>query len=84
MTPSPVPSLPFDELRRRAEDFLAQHHPAGTIPVPIDNIIEFKLHLTIIPVPSLCRGRGINGYLSADRTTIFVDQGHLEATQWPG
>lgn len=47
--------------------------------MPIETIVEFRLKLDIIPVPGLCHGpRGINGYLSSDRTSIYVDQGHFE------
>lgn len=79
MAPSPVPRLSSDELRRHAREFLAKHHPKGTLPVPIEAIVEFQLGLDIVPVPGLCHGaRGINGYLSSDRSSIYVDQGHFE------
>lgn len=39
-------------------------------------MVEFKLGLDIVPTPGLLTGRGINGYLSSDRTTIYVDE-HL-------
>ena len=36
------PILSYRDLRRRAGDFLRTHHPAGTIPVPIEEIVEFR------------------------------------------
>ncbi len=47
------PFLSYDALRRRAEDFLRTHHPQGTIPIPIEEIVEFRYRIDIIPVPGL-------------------------------
>ena len=69
-----VPYLQERELRSRAEDFLREHHPSKTLPVPIEEIVEFRLGLDVVPTSGLMNGpRGINGYLSADRTTIYID-----------
>ena len=46
-----APFLPYDRLRVVAESFLNQHHSSGEIPVPIEKIVEFRLHLDIVPVP---------------------------------
>lgn len=82
MPTSLVPHLSPEKLRQQATEFLAKYYSVGTIPVPIESIVEFQLRLDIVPVPGLCRGpRGINGYLSADRTTVYVDQGHLERVE---
>ena len=48
-----APYLPYDKLRRSADEFLARYHPDGTMPVPIENIIEYKFGLDIVPVPGL-------------------------------
>ena len=65
-------------LARKAEDFLATHHPAGAIPVPIEEIAEFGLDLNIIPLPNLYKDFGIESWLSADEKSIYVDQFQLE------
>jgi Zn-dependent peptidase ImmA (M78 family) len=69
-----VPYLPEPELRRRAADFLAHFNPKSEIPVPIERIIEFDIGLDIVPVPGLMDTRGINGFLTSDRTSIYVDE----------
>jgi len=71
-----VPFLQDSELRRRAASFLREHGAADCIPVPIEEIVEFRLGLNIVPAPLLSSSRGINGYLSADRSAIYVDE-HL-------
>lgn len=64
--------LGWTELRSAAWEFLAKHDPDGAIPVPIEWIVE-RLGIDIVPVPGLLRGRGINGFLCADQSTLYVD-----------
>ena len=75
---SELPYLKEEEVRRRAAEFLLKHNPKGLIPTPIEKIIEFEFELDIIPVPGLMDCRGINGYLSSDRTGIYVDDALLK------
>ena len=68
-----APYLPYETIRRRADEFLAQHHPEATIPVPIERIVEFKLGMDIVPVPGL---RGVveaEGFTTSDLREIRVD-----------
>jgi hypothetical protein len=64
----------YHELRVIAEHFLADHHPEGTIPVPVEEIIEFRLGLNIIPMPGLRRFFDVDGYVSRSLHDISVDQ----------
>jgi Zn-dependent peptidase ImmA (M78 family) len=61
------------EISKSALDFLDRYHPDDIIPVPIEDIIEFDLHLNIIPVPNL-RLYDIDGALSQDFSEIYVDE----------
>lgn len=45
------PFLSYEDLRRRAEDFLRTHHAAGTIPVPIEEIVQFRYALSLARSP---------------------------------
>ncbi len=47
---------------------------------PIEHVVEFGLELDIVPVPGLYKrlGGAISGYLTSDKTAIFVDQECLE------
>ena len=67
------PILSYRDLRRRAGDFLRTHHPAGTIPVPIEEIVEFRYRMDIIPVPGLQDAFEVDGFISSDLKTITVD-----------
>lgn len=72
--PPPVPHLNYDQLRRHAQAFLAKHHPTQQIPVPIEHIIEFQLHLDIVPLPGLEEAFEIVGFTASTLDEISVDQ----------
>lgn len=65
--------LSYDDLRRRAGDFLRTHHPAGEIPVPIEEIVEFHLGMDIIPVSGLHDAFEADGDIAGDLKSITVD-----------
>jgi len=69
-----VPHLSYDELRGIAADFLRRHHPAGSIPVPIEEIIEIRLHLDVIPTPGLQTVFDVDAFITSDMESIFVDE----------
>ncbi len=69
-----IPDRSYDDLRDIADRFLAEHHPDGTLPVPVEEIIEFRLLLNIIPIPGLRRFFDIDGYVSKSLRDISVDQ----------
>lgn len=68
-----VRRLSYEQLRTEAESFLSEHHPTRRIPVPIEEIVEFRFRMDIVPIPNLLRSEEIDGCLSKDRTTIYVD-----------
>ena len=70
-----------DNIREAALEFLRRYHPDDTLPVPIEDIIEFDLRLDIIPVPNLHKNHDIDGALSQDFTQIYVDDYAFE--NWP-
>jgi hypothetical protein len=69
-----VDFLSHDDLRRRAREFLANHHPAATIPIPIEEIVEFVFRIDIIPTPGLHRVHDIDAFITSDLTSIYVDE----------
>ena len=75
MTPPPsVPHLSYDQLRRHADAFLTKYHPTLQIPVPIEPIIEFQMHLDIVPLPGLEEAFEIVGFTASSLDEISVDQ----------
>jgi Zn-dependent peptidase ImmA (M78 family) len=68
------PYYSYQEIGNKAEALLKQYHPSQDIPIPIEEIIELKLELNIFPFPRLYKDHGLNGFLSHDLTTIYVDE----------
>ena len=68
-----APYLPYDEIRRISDEFLATYHPRLDLPMPIEMIVEQSLRLDVIPVRGLRYTQGRDGYLRLDRTGIVVD-----------
>lgn len=68
-----IPAIQNKEIYEVAERFLAQYHPVGTPPVPIERIIEFGVKLTIIPLPGLRSDFSLDGFISQDLQHIYVD-----------
>ena len=71
--PHEVPSRSYQDLRTVAADFLTEYHPVGSIPVPIEEIVEFKFHLDIIPIEGMLYGQDVYAFVSRDMTSISVD-----------
>ena len=71
--------LPYDRIREITSQFLKKYHPSGTIPVPIEEIIEFQMGINIVPMPGLQDtlendGFEMLGFTSSDLKDITVDQ----------
>jgi len=69
-----APYYSYEDLRRRADEFLARHHPAGSIPVPIEEIIEFQLAMDIVPIQGLHALIETDGFVTSDLREIWVDE----------
>ena len=69
-----APYLPYDVLREKAEHFLEQHHVSREIPVPIEEIVEFRFEMDTVPEPGLHRHFDIDSYITADLKEIRVDE----------
>jgi hypothetical protein len=69
------PFLKYEDIRTKADQFLAKYHPSGSIPVPIEEIVEFQLGWNIVPIPGLRRVVEVEGFLAGDKETLWVDEG---------
>ncbi len=69
-----APYYSYEDLRRRADEFLAKLHSAGTIPIPIQQIIEFQLGIDIVPMQGLHGLIETDGFITSDLKEIYVDQ----------
>jgi hypothetical protein len=69
----------YDQIRAKADEVLADHNPTGTIPVPVESIVEFDYEIGIIPIPGLKEVYEIDAFTGKNRTTIHVDSGVFES-----
>jgi Zn-dependent peptidase ImmA (M78 family) len=68
------PSYSFDSIRKKADQARATYAKnPNAIPVDIDSIVEFGYRLAVRPLKNLKSSLDMEGMLSKDRTTIFVD-----------
>jgi len=68
-----IPRVDYGRLRLSAEKFLREYQAWGQIPVPIEEIIELRMGLDIIPLPGLQAGLDIDAFISSDFSSITVD-----------
>ena len=69
-----APYLTYDKIRGIAKNFLKKYHPEGTLPVPIEKIVEIDLEMDIVPYWNLFKDFGVDGYLTNDLMSIYVDR----------
>ena len=65
--------ISYEETEGRANRFLAEHNPNRKIPVPIEEIVELKLEISIIPKMGMLLQHGIDAFLSSDFTELYID-----------
>ena len=69
-----APILSYDDINKRAEDFLREHKRNEILPVDIEAIAEFDLGLNIFPFPNLQKTFDVEGFISGDLDVIYVDE----------
>ena len=69
-----APILSYDDINKRAEDFLREHKRNEVLPVNIESIAEFDLGLNIFPFPNLQETFDVEGFISGDLNVIYVDE----------
>lgn len=66
--------LSMDKIRNEAERFREEHIFTKELPVDIEYVVEATLGIRIIPIESLQRLCDMEGFISKDFTTIYVDE----------
>lgn len=61
------------EIAAAAEQFLKKYHGSLTTPIPIEEIAELQLEITVIPVPRLKKTFGHESFISSDFKHIIMD-----------
>lgn len=75
----PIPRFSYDDLRARANSLLQTHNPAGHIPIPIEEIVEFGFGINIIPIPGLLTVHEVDAFTAKDLRSIMVDLSTVES-----
>ena len=65
--------LSYDDLRRLAEEFLEEFHEERTLPVPIEEIVEFDFEIEIVPMEGILDDLEVDAFLTSDLKQIYVD-----------
>lgn len=72
--PRKVPYLSYEQIGEISYDFLSEHGLEKQIPINIESILEFDLGMGIIPIPGFQQNHSVEGSLSIDTKTIYVDE----------
>jgi hypothetical protein len=74
-----APYVPYDAIRETARAFLNEHNREHAIPVPIEEIVEFRFEMDIVPEPGLHAHFDIDSYITHDLREIRVDESVYES-----
>lgn len=75
--------LSWKEVWSSAEDFRQQYvNPPDQLPVPIEQIVEFKLGIEIVSIPNLQSICDIDGFITRDLKIIAVDKKMYEEERY--
>ena len=66
--------LTQDKIREIAEEFRVEHIFDNSLPVDIEHVIEATMGISIIPIESLQKSCDMEGFISKDFKTIYVDK----------
>lgn len=66
------------DIEAAAEGFLQEHHPDRSLPIPIEEILDLKLAVNIVPVRDLFKQHNIDAFLSFDFADLYIDDEQLE------
>jgi len=72
-----VKFLSPESIQGAAKNFLERFHPSLSLPVPVEEIAEFKMQLKILPLANLESSFSIDGFATVSRRAIVVDEGQM-------
>lgn len=68
-----APRLSYNRIKQHATAFLRKYHPEHKIPIPIEEILDLRIGINIIPVPGLIDFH-VDAYAWSDLENIVVDK----------
>ncbi len=69
-----APYFSYENIRKFSNEFLDKYNSENIIPVPIEEIVEFKFNITVIPTEDLHEKIETDGFISCNLTEIYVDK----------
>ncbi len=71
MNPS---GLTLTDVNRKANEFLQKYNPSGSLPIPIEEIVELQMNVALVVVPGIKELLGIDAFISSDFSQITIDE----------
>src|SRR5437879_4947139 len=65
--------MSYADLTHEAELFLGRFHPKLVIPVPIEEIVELRMDLEVIPYHGLRDATHVDAFVTRDGRAVYVD-----------
>jgi Zn-dependent peptidase ImmA (M78 family) len=63
-----------EEIEARVQEFLKKVHPENTLPIPIEEIVDLKMGIHIVPTPGMMAVSGVDAVTSHDLKQINIDE----------
>lgn len=63
-----------EEIEARVQEFLKQVHPENLLPIPIEEIVDLKMGIHIVPTRGMMTVSGVDAVTSHDLKQINIDE----------
>ncbi|MFN7905108.1 MAG: ImmA/IrrE family metallo-endopeptidase [Pseudobdellovibrionaceae bacterium] len=70
--------LPPEEIEAKVKEYLQKFHPANTLPIPIEEIVDLQMGIHIVPTPDMMTVSGMDAVTSHDLKQINIDHDQFE------
>lgn len=67
-----------EEIEGKVQEFLQKNHPDNTLPIPIEEIVDLKMGIHIVPTPDMMAISGVDAVTSHDLKQINIDHEQFE------
>ncbi|MDO8515046.1 MAG: ImmA/IrrE family metallo-endopeptidase [bacterium] len=69
-----APNFRLIDIENAADNFLKSYNPNFNLPIPIEEIVELKLNITIVVVPGIKQLLGIDAFINSEFSQITIDE----------
>ncbi len=73
--------IPASEIEGATLEFLNEHHPEQSIPIPVEDIIEISLGINIVPTPGMMDNFGVDAMFAYDFSQINIDEHQFNSVE---